>query len=49
MAWQRISPEILRMQCNEWDRWYVVDVKSECEEDKGIDCNNGDSDNDWKR
>ena len=25
----------------------VKDVRKECDEDKGTDCKNGDSDNDW--
>jgi len=27
----------------------VKDVRSDCEEDKGTDCKNGDSDTDWYR
>jgi hypothetical protein len=33
--------------------WYYDvegwEVRGECEEDEGIDCDDGDSDNDWKR
>jgi hypothetical protein len=49
--------EVLYIKCSVW-RWrhYVVewpwrdgDVRSECEEDEGSDCEGGDIDTDWLR
>jgi len=49
MAWQCISPEVtvkgFRKCCI--SKALVGDVRSECEEGEGTDCEDGDSDTDW--
>ena len=55
-AWQHIPPEVTVKGVNKCCISSVVDgtdgamlwnVKSECEEDEGTDCEDGDSNNDW--
>ena len=55
-AWQHIPPEVTVKGVNNCCISNVVDgtdgdmlwnVKSECEEDEGTDCEDGDSNNDW--
>jgi hypothetical protein len=52
MAWQRISPEVTVQGFMKCCMSSAVDgtdddVRSECEEDEGTDCEDGDSDTDW--
>jgi hypothetical protein len=55
-AWQHISPEMTVKHCKNFcisssvdgtDGDMLWNVSSECEEDEGTDCEDGDSDTDW--
>jgi hypothetical protein len=55
-AWQHISPEVTVKCCKKCCIYNVEDgtgdgmlwnVSSECVEDEGADCEDGDSDTDW--
>ena len=56
MPWQHISPEVTVKGFTKWMRHDDMlwddnekdgDVTSECEEDDGTHCEDGDSDTDW--
>jgi uncharacterized cysteine cluster protein YcgN (CxxCxxCC family) len=55
-AWQHISPEMTAKGCRKCcicnamdgtDEDMLWNVRSECEEDEGTDCEDGDSDSNW--
>jgi hypothetical protein len=49
ITWQCISPQFNVKDCKKCCISNAVDgnVRSECEEDEGTDCEDGDNDSDW--